>query len=75
MRFQTKNDGNKPEMIESPKSNQSARSAFKIPQQADEALIGQDVAAGLPRQISDDFSTQWRRKAASTPIFISLLVE
>jgi hypothetical protein len=39
---------------------------------ADEKLIWHDVAAGLPRQISNDFNTQWRRKAASTPFFISL---
>ena len=74
MRFPAKNDGKKPEMIKSRKSNQSNGSPLEIPQYADEELIGHDVAAGLPRQIFNNFSTQRRRKAASTPIFISLQV-
>jgi hypothetical protein len=31
------------------------------------------AAAGLPRYISNDFNARWRRKAAATAFFISLL--
>jgi len=41
--------------------------------QADEKAVWRDVAAGLPRHISCDFNHRWRRKAVSTPFFISLL--
>ncbi len=40
---------------------------------SDVELICCGVAAGLPRQISNDFDPWWRHKAAATPIFISLL--
>ena len=32
-----------------------------------------EVAAGLPRHISDDSNTGWRRKAAATTFFNGLL--
>jgi len=42
-------------------------------EQADEKVVGRDLGAGLPRHISIVSSVGWRRKAASTSIFISLL--
>jgi hypothetical protein len=41
--------------------------------QADEKVARHRVAAGSPRHISYDFKTRRRRKAAATPVFISLL--
>jgi hypothetical protein len=40
--------------------------------QADEKVVRRELAAGFPRHISDVVSAGWRRKAASTPFFISL---
>jgi hypothetical protein len=37
-------------------------------------LLQLDEAAGLPRHLANDFSDQWRRKAAATPFFITLLI-
>jgi hypothetical protein len=42
-------------------------------QQAAEKVAWHGVAAGLPRHNSNDFKTRWRRKAAATPFFSSLL--
>jgi hypothetical protein len=42
-------------------------------EQADEKVVRRDVAAGLPRHIPIVFNAGWRRKAASTSFFISLL--
>jgi hypothetical protein len=41
--------------------------------QAVEKSFSRDVAAGLPRHISNDFSDQWRHKAAAATLFNSLL--
>ncbi len=37
--------------------------------QADEKVVRREVAAGLPRHISDVFSAGWRRNAASASLF------
>ena len=41
--------------------------------QAVEKAFRREVAAGLPRHISNDFSDRWRHKAAATTFFNSLL--